>query len=326
MSLSNLSTLHFALSPESNTSLATLCGQFNTYLRLIEAFFGIEVNNRGHDFELVGPENNIKQAQKAIELLFSEASQHKHLSEKHVRLILQSAATFDVDYAFKKDIDRYVIQTPKLTIKPRTPNQLFYIKSMYDFDINFGIGPAGTGKTYLATAFALAALQAEKIRRIVIVRPVVEAGEHLGFLPGDIAEKVNPYLRPIYDSLYDMHNFSAIDKLIEKNIIEIAPLAFMRGRTLNDAIIILDEAQNTTIEQMKMLLTRIGFNSKAIITGDITQIDLTHGKPSGLKNAIDVLKQEAGIGFTFLQTHDVIRHTLVQKIINAYQNHAQKNT
>lgn len=326
MSLSNLSTLNFILTPEDNTRLATLCGHFNTHLHLIEAFFGIEVSNRGHDFELVGPSNNIKQAQKAIELLFVDTAQNKNLSPEQIRLVLQSAATFDINQAFKKDIDRYVIQTPKLNIKPRTPNQLYYIKSMYDFDINFGIGPAGTGKTYLATAFALSALQAEKIRRIVIVRPVVEAGEHLGFLPGDIAEKVNPYLRPIYDALYDMHSFSAVDKLIEKNIIEIAPLAFMRGRTLNDAIIILDEAQNTTIEQMKMLLTRIGFNSKAIITGDITQIDLTKGKPSGLKNAIDVLKQESEIGFTFLQTHDVIRHTLVQKIINAYEHHAQQIT
>ena len=324
MSLSNLSTLHFQLTPENNHYLAAMCGQCNTHLHLMEAYFGIEINNRGHHFELVGLSHNTEQAKCAITTLFDEVAQKKDISTHDIRLILQSTSTFDVKHAFKRDIERYLINTPKLTIKPRTPNQLCYVKSIYDYDINFGIGPAGTGKTYLATAFAVQALVQEKIRRIIIVRPVVEAGEHLGFLPGDIAEKVNPYLRPIYDALYNMYSFSVVDKLIDKNVIEIAPLAFMRGRTLNDAIIILDEAQNTTIEQMKMLLTRIGFNSKAIITGDITQIDLGKGKPSGLKNAIDVLKQEPGIGFTFLQSHDVVRHTLVQKIINAYERHNEQ--
>jgi phosphate starvation-inducible PhoH-like protein len=323
--MSRLINLHFHLTPQNNSQIMSVCGQSDINLHQIEAYFGIEINNRGHHFELIGSQHHVQQAKKSIETLFHEAKNDTYLSAAKIRLVLQSCAALGHQKPFEQQINNYSIKTPKLLIKPRTPNQLAYIKSMSEFDINFGISSAGTGKTYLATAFAVQTLTQEKIRRIIIVKPAVEAGEHLGFLLGDIAEKVNPYLRPIYDALYDMHHFSTVDKLIEKNIIEIAPLAFMRGRTLNDAMIILDEAQNTTVEQMKMLLTRIGFNSKAMINGDITQIDLTKNKLSGLKHAIDVLKNESDIGFTFFQTRDVIRHTLVQKIINAYECYDKKS-
>ncbi|MFI4954611.1 MAG: PhoH family protein, partial [Gammaproteobacteria bacterium] len=215
------------------------------------------------------------------------------------------------------------IQTPRMLIKPRTANQQRYVANMSEFDINFGIGPAGTGKTYLAVARAVDALEQGRVNRIILVRPAVEAGENLGFLPGDLAQKIDPYLRPLYDALYEMYGFESVGKLIQRGIIELAPLAYMRGRTLNDAFIILDEAQNTTPEQMKMFLTRMGFNSIAVITGDITQVDLPKGRPSGLRQAIEVLQKVSDISFTFFQAQDVIRHALVQKIVQAYADYEQ---
>ena len=219
----------------------------------------------------------------------------------------------------------WVIQTKRSTIKPRGVNQRNYVKNIHELDINFGIGPAGTGKTYLAVACAVHALEKDEVRRIVLVRPAVEAGEKLGFLPGDLAQKVDPYLRPLYDALYEMLGFEQVARLIDRNIIEVAPLAYMRGRTLNDAFIILDESQNTTQEQMKMFLTRIGFGAKAVITGDITQVDLPQGKKSGLMHAIKVLNNIKGIGFTHFKAQDVVRHSLVQKIVEAYDEFDQQN-
>jgi phosphate starvation-inducible PhoH-like protein len=221
------------------------------------------------------------------------------------------------------------VRTKRGVIKPRGLNQQRYMRSIQDHDINFGVGPAGTGKTYLAVACAVAALEREEVRRLILARPAVEAGEKLGFLPGDMAQKVDPYLRPLYDALYEMLGFERVAKLIERNVIEVAPLAFMRGRTLNDSFIILDEAQNTTVEQIKMFLTRVGFGSKAVVTGDITQIDLPRNKESGLRHVLEVLKDVDGISFTFFSSHDVVRHPLVQRIVAAYeafeQSEARKN-
>ena len=211
-------------------------------------------------------------------------------------------------------------------IRGRTPNQKHYLSNIQTHDVNFGIGPAGTGKTYLAVACAVAAMDQDRARRLVLVRPAVEAGEKLGFLPGDLSQKIDPYLRPLYDALYEMLGFEKVAKLIERNVIEVAPLAFMRGRTLNEAFIILDEAQNTTVEQMKMFLTRIGFNSTAVITGDITQVDLPPGKQSGLRHVIDILNNESGISFTFFKSRDVVRHPLVARILNAYERHEQDSS
>ena len=211
------------------------------------------------------------------------------------------------------------IQTQRKLIRPRGANQTAYVRSIHDYDLAFGIGPAGTGKTYLAVACAVEALSDENVRRIVLVRPAVEAGERLGFLPGDMSQKVDPYLRPMYDALYDMIGAEKVTRLIEKNVIEIAPLAFMRGRSLNDSFVILDEAQNTSVEQMKMFLTRIGFGSRAVVTGDITQIDLPNDKKSGLRNAMQILEDVDGIGFTFFTPKDVVRHPLVQRIVEAYE-------
>jgi phosphate starvation-inducible PhoH-like protein len=218
-----------------------------------------------------------------------------------------------------------LLQTRRGSIKPRSPNQALYLRNINTHDIIFGIGPAGTGKSYLAVATAIHALEHDKVRRIILVRPAVEAGENLGFLPGDLEQKIDPYLRPLYDALYELMGFERVHQLLERSVIEVAPLAYMRGRTLNDSFIILDESQNTTIEQMKMFLTRIGFNSTAVITGDITQIDLPRGKRSGLKHVMEVLKNTKDISFTFFNAGDVVRHPLVQKIVEAYHKYEQDN-
>lgn len=301
--------LLFILQPEDNRKLANLCGEHDKNLRQIEAYFNVQINNRGHEFTILGNKEAAQKAKQAVLLLFNET---KHLTQAEINLIMQST---------QQHAEKIVtIHTPKITIKPRTKHQSTYLGNIEKYDLNFGIGPAGTGKTYLAVAYAVHALEAEQVGRIIITRPVVEAGERLGYLPGDIAQKVDPYLRPIYDALYEMLGFAQVNKLLDNRIIEIAPLAFMRGRTLNDAIIILDEAQNTTAEQMKMFLTRIGFDSKAIITGDITQIDLPKSQMPGLKNAIEILKGISGIGFCFFDSRDIVRHPLVQKIVEAYED------
>ncbi|MCK4869596.1 MAG: PhoH family protein [Gammaproteobacteria bacterium] len=303
--------MKFTLTPQNNKQLANLCGEHDRNLKQIAKYFNVEIQNRGHDFQITGPRQNTQQAKTTITKLFTIK---KHLTNQEINLTMLSTAT-----KTKSPTKTTTIKTPKLTINPRTPNQTHYLERIKKYDINFGIGPAGTGKTFLAVACAVAALETENIHRIIITRPAVEAGERLGFLPGDISQKVDPYLRPIYDALYDMLGFEQTAKLIDNNIIEIAPLAFMRGRTLNDAVIILDEAQNTTIEQMKMFLTRLGFGSKAIITGDITQIDLPKSIQPGLKHAVNVLKDVKDIGTTYFQASDIVRHPLVQKIVTAYE-------
>ncbi len=315
-----MKTLLLHLQPENTGQLSLLCGELNDHLRQIERHLGIEIGARGFHFKLIGPEDAVQHGESILKTLYQFKGEDLALRQE-LNLLLQSVPNQNRLQPLEKreDFSQGLIKTPKLAVKPRGVNQLRYVKRILQHDINFGIGPAGTGKTFIAVAAAVQALMQEKVSRIVLVRPAVEAGEHLGFLPGDLSQKVDPYLRPMYDALYELMGMEKVLKLIELQTIEIAPLAFMRGRTLNDAFIILDEAQNTTREQMKMFLTRIGFNSTAIVNGDITQIDLPHGKGSGLRHAIDVLANVQGISFTFFESGDVVRHPLVQKIVEAYE-------
>ena len=303
----------FTLEPFEARRFANLCGQFDEHLRLIEQRMGIEIRNRGNQFELVGDPQRTRATENLLHRLYRE-TEAIELSPDMVHLFLRETG---MDEANPK-AEAVSLRTRKGNIRPRGANQQRYVKSILDHDINFGIGPAGTGKTYLAVACAVDALEREQVRRILLVRPAVEAGEKLGFLPGDLSQKIDPYLRPLYDALYEMLGFDHVAKLIEKQVIEVAPLAYMRGRTLNNSFIILDESQNTTVEQMKMFLTRIGFGSTAVITGDITQIDLPRGTRSGLTHVIDVLRDVPGISFTHFKSHDVVRHPLVQRIVEAY--------
>lgn len=305
------------LEPADNRRLASLCGQFDEHLRQLERRLHVEISNRGNRFQIVGTDQAPHRAGDVLQDLY-DATSEMPLTPERVHLYLQQAG-LDVQDASVDDTEQdLLIHTRRCTIKPRGGHQQDYIRNISRYDVNFGIGPAGTGKTYLAVACAVQALEHESVRRLVLVRPAVEAGERLGFLPGDLTQKVDPYLRPLYDALYEMLGFERVAKLIERNIIEIAPLAFMRGRTLNDAFVILDEAQNTTTQQMKMFLTRIGFGSTAVITGDVTQIDLPGNVNSGLMHAGKVLDGVSDIGFTHFDTRDVVRHPLVQKILNAY--------
>lgn len=307
----------FILEPFEARRFANLCGQFDEHLRLIEQRLAIEIRNRGNQFELVGPAETTQAAEQLLRRLYRETNATQ-LSPDLVHLFLQESAVEQL--ASSSTVEAAVaLRTRKGMIRPRGLNQQRYVKSVLNHDINFGIGPAGTGKTYLAVACAVDALEREQIRRILLVRPAVEAGEKLGFLPGDLSQKIDPYLRPLYDALYEMLGFEQVAKLIEKQVIEVAPLAYMRGRTLNNSFIILDESQNTTLEQMKMFLTRIGFGSTAVITGDITQVDLPRGTKSGLTHVIEVLKDVPGISFTHFVSKDVVRHPLVQRIVEAYE-------
>jgi len=322
----NLSThpnqLQFTLEPDDNDRLASLCGQFDEHLRQIERRLGVEITNRGNRFQVIGSGRPAEAARRLIESLF-EATGSEILTPERVHLSLQETSIADMlerSIAMPED-EAGLIRTKRGVIKARGTNQLRYLKNIQGHDINFGIGPAGTGKTYLAVACAVEALEREQVKRLILARPAVEAGEKLGFLPGDMAQKVDPYLRPLYDALYEMLGFERVAKLMERNVIEVAPLAFMRGRTLNDSFIILDEAQNTTIEQIKMFLTRVGFGSKAVVTGDITQIDLPRNKESGLRHVLEVLREVDGISFTFFTAQDVVRHPLVQRIVSAYEAH-----
>ncbi|MGQ7249784.1 PhoH family protein [Halomonas sp. V046] len=306
------------LEPNEPRRLANLCGQRDEHLKLIESRLGVTLRNRGNMFQLAGPGPRVKAAANVVEHLYREA-EASELTPDTVHLFLQEAGLESLEEEPVEESDGEVlIRTPRTLIKPRGLNQQSYVTSVRNHDINFGIGPAGTGKTYLAVAAAVEALNQQEVRRILLVRPAVEAGEKLGFLPGDLAQKIDPYLRPLYDALYEMIGFEQVAKLIERQVIEIAPLAYMRGRTLNNAFIILDESQNTTREQMKMFLTRIGFGSTAVITGDVTQVDLPKGQSSGLIQVLDVLKDTAGIGVTHFAAKDVVRHPLVQRIIEAY--------
>jgi phosphate starvation-inducible PhoH-like protein len=316
--LSTATNLHsFSLEPLESQSFLNLCGQFNEHLKQIERRLGIRLRNRGQHFEVEGEHNQQIACERVIRELFRESLSGTELTPDLVHLFIQEAG-MDMSGAGENEV---IIHTPRGALKARGNNQRRYVKTIRRHEISFGIGPAGTGKTFLAVACAVEALEKEQVRRILLVRPAVEAGEKLGFLPGDLSQKIDPYLRPLYDALYEMLGFEKVAQLIEKNIIELAPLAYMRGRTLNNSFIILDESQNTTMEQMKMFLTRIGFGSTAVITGDITQIDLPRGVPSGLKHANHVLKNVKGIGFTRFVARDVVRHPLVQRIVEAYDIH-----
>src|SRR5690606_27801894 len=285
-----------------------------THLKMLAEHSQTDIAARGQSFQITGDEAAVKQAANMLQL-FAKEAKNEALNPEIVHVILAGNAS-KPDYQ-PQDV---AIRTKAGVITGRSDNQKEYLHNIVTHDINFGIGPAGTGKTYLAVACAVEAFVTDKVRRLVLVRPAVEAGERLGFLPGDLSEKVDPYLRPLYDALYDMLGHNKVEKMLEKNEIEVAPLAFMRGRTLNDAFVILDEAQNTTVEQMKMFLTRTGFNTTVVVTGDITQIDLRPGQESGLKHAMNILQDIKGISFSWFKSKDVVRHSLVQKIVDAYDN------
>ncbi len=303
-----------------------LCGEHNTHLQLLGKKIGLSVNVRGNTINLQGGDWEIELAEKVLlqlyEVIKSEYPIYLNDVDYAIR-ILSGDVSADLKKIF---LDKVYISSHKKTITPKSLNQKEYIDGIRRFDIVFGIGPAGTGKTYLAMAMAISSLVKKEVNRVVLARPAVEAGEHLGFLPGDLYEKVNPYLRPLYDALHDMMDFESASRLIQRGVIEVAPLAFMRGRTLNDAFVILDEAQNATSDQMKMFLTRLGFSSKAVITGDVTQIDLPEGKTSGLIEARALLKDIQGIKFIYFTRDDVIRHPLVQEIIDAYEKMEEEKT
>ncbi len=320
----NLQPYQIKLEPDDSGLLANLCGPVDAHLRQIENRLGITIKNRGNDFQLTGEVKFVNAAGELLKHLYREVGSGTRLTSELVHLFLQESGVESMVDREVDDVDD-LIHTHKKSVKPRGRNQISYVRAIRRYDINFGIGPAGTGKTYLAVACAVEAFEQEKIRRILLVRPAVEAGEKLGFLPGDLSQKIDPYLRPLYDALYELLGFEKVEKLIEKNIIEVAPLAYMRGRTLNDSFIILDESQNTTVEQMKMFLTRIGFGSNVVVTGDITQIDLPHKTQSGLRHVLGVLKGVKGITFTRFSPKDVVRHPLVQRIVEAYEGHEKEN-
>lgn len=315
-------TISTTLEPNNAAHLATLCGQFDAHLKQIEQRLNVGIASRGNRFSISGATEAREAARDLLENLYQAICGGEGLSAETLHVHMQDAGLEVLKEQRASDAETtdnvVVIKTKRAPVKPRGKNQQGYVRAIQDFDINFGIGPAGTGKTYLAVACAVEALLNERVRRILLVRPAVEAGEKLGFLPGDLAQKIDPYLRPLYDALYEMLGFEQVNKYIERNIIEVAPLAFMRGRTLNNAFIILDEAQNTTREQMKMFLTRIGFGSTAVITGDATQIDLPRGAHSGLTHASHILDGVDGISFTYFANKDVVRHPLVQRVVEAY--------
>ena len=313
----------FALEPDDVERLANLCGPFDGHLRQIELRLGVEIANRGGVFRVSGPEPMVARAERFITRLYA-ALDEQPLDSHELHLLLsdvvnEAEQTTPLQPAAGAiEPQDVVIRVKRGSIRGRGANQAKYLHAIAIHDVNFGIGPAGTGKTFLGVASAVEALNEGRVQRLVLVRPAVEAGEKLGFLPGDLAQKVDPYLRPLYDALYEMLGVEKVVKLLERNVIEIAPLAYMRGRTLNDAFVILDEAQNTSIEQMKMFLTRLGFGSTAVITGDLTQIDLPKHQKSGLRDAVDVLGKVEGLSFTFFEARDVVRHPLVQRIVRAY--------
>lgn len=306
----------------STQELAAICGPFDQHIQQIEQRLTVRILHRGGQFALEGREQAVESTNQVLQSLLSDVKSGSDITADHVHLTIQ-----EFHYQHQADDDNddddqlTIIRTKKMSVKPRGRNQQAYVRCVLTHDINFGIGPAGTGKTYLAVACAVQALLNDEIERILLVRPAVEAGEKLGFLPGDLSQKVDPYLRPLYDALYEMLGFETVDKLIERNVIEVAPLAYMRGRTLNNAFVILDESQNTTREQMKMFLTRIGFGSTAVINGDPSQIDLPRGQASGLRHASTVLEGVDGISFTWFTSKDVVRHPLVQRIVDAYDKH-----
>jgi len=313
-----LSQRDFALEPSDGERLANLSGPFDEHLRQIELRLGIEIASRGNVFRLSGPETHVRIGERVLRELYDETVSET-LTGAQINLRLSESGIDALDEKAAEGAQTIAVKVKRGTVRGRGANQVRYLHAIATHDINFGVGPAGTGKTYLAVAMAVDALNDNRVQRLVLVRPAVEAGEKLGFLPGDLTQKVDPYLRPLYDALYEMLGIDKVSRLIERNVIEIAPLAYMRGRTLNDSFVILDEAQNTTTEQMKMFLTRIGFGSVAVVTGDVTQIDLPRNIKSGLRDAIEVLHDVDGISFTFFTAKDVVRHPLVQRIVRAYE-------
>ena len=311
----------FTLEPDDVERLANLSGPFDAHLRLVELRLGVEIANRGNVFRVSGRDADVvARTERLLRQLYDDAA-GEALDEHAIHLRLGAYADDGKDTASTNDhaIQEIAVRVKRGTLRGRGANQQKYLQAIASHDINFGVGPAGTGKTFLAVAMAVDALNQSRVQRVILVRPAVEAGEKLGFLPGDLTQKVDPYLRPLYDALYEMLGVEKVARLLEKNVIEIAPLAYMRGRTLNDAFVILDEAQNTTIEQMKMFLTRLGFGSTAVITGDMTQTDLPRHVKSGLRDATEVLRGVDGVSFTFFEARDVVRHPLVARIVNAYE-------
>ena len=333
---SQKNTTRVALEPANIDRIQMLCGPFDDNLKQIEKRLSVSIDYNLNEFEITGSDSGCNAAKTVLQKLYVDTAPIKgeaqditptqvNLALVESRILDQNDDDNDEDNPYSVQYGKEVnIKTKKGVIKPRTPNQAQYVKNIVANDITFGIGPAGSGKTYLAVAAAVDALERQEVRRILLTRPAVEAGEKLGFLPGDLSQKVDPYLRPLYDALFEMLGFERVEKLMERQVIEIAPLAYMRGRTLNDSFIILDESQNTTIEQMKMFLTRIGFNSKAVVTGDITQIDLPRNVKSGLKHAVEVLNGVEGLSFNFFEAKDIVRHPVVARIEKAYEKNEEK--
>ena len=317
---SELTHRELVLEPADHARLANLNGPLDEHLRQLELRLGVEIGNRGNQYRVSGIEPAVDVAAKLLRALYASTATET-LSPPQINLALQESGVEALAQGDGHAATGVSIKVKRGVVRGRGPSQVHYLERIAAHDLNFGVGPAGTGKTFLAVASAVAALDQSKVQRLVLVRPAVEAGEKLGFLPGDLVQKVDPYLRPLYDALYEMLGFEKVAKLIERSVIEVAPLAFMRGRTLNDAFVILDEAQNTTVEQMKMFLTRIGFGSVAVVTGDLTQVDLPKGMKSGLRHAVEVLREVPGISYTWFEAKDVVRHPLVQRIVRAYEAH-----
>ena len=321
MQTSQESYKDISLSPSSADRIALFVGELNGNIKLIEKTFSVKIFHKGDNIKITGAAKDTKYAAKAIKDLYGLTNKNLELTKETVHLCIQSYHNLRLADKEDKFMEEIVIQTPKKLIKSRSKNQQDYLKNIKKYELNFGVGPAGTGKTYLAVAAAVDAFISNKVQKIILIRPAIEAGEKLGFLPGDLAQKVDPYLKPLYDALYEMMGNEKVNKLIEKEVIEIAPLAYLRGRTLNNSFIIIDESQNTSIDQMKMVLTRLGYGSRAVVNGDLGQIDLPKTSTSGLKNILEVLDKESDIGITHFDSQDVVRHPLVRKIINAYRKY-----
>ena len=320
------SLANLELNPNNADVLIRFVGELNKNIKLVEKNFNVKIFQNGNKISISGDEENIKKASNALIDLYASTSNGMELSREKIQMVMNNNEDLQAVSASSENIKEYVIKTPKKIVKPRGKNQNNYLSNMNNYEVNFGVGPAGTGKTYLAVAKAVEMLVNENVKKIILIRPAVEAGEKLGFLPGDLSQKVDPYLRPLYDALYEMLGFEQVVRLLEKEILEVAPLAYLRGRTLNNAFIIMDESQNTSVDQMKMFLTRMGFGSFAIINGDMTQIDLPKNIESGLGHALKVLDGLEDIGFTVFNSKDVVRHPLVRKIVDAYdQFDQQKN-
>jgi len=321
MQTSQESYKDISLSPSSADRIAVFVGELNGNIKLIEKTFSVKIFHKGDNIKITGAAKDTKYAAKAIKDLYGLTNKNLELTKETVHLCIQSYHNLRLADKEDKFMEEIIIQTPKKLVKSRSKNQQDYLKNIKKYELNFGVGPAGTGKTYLAVAAAVDAFISNKVQKIILIRPAIEAGEKLGFLPGDLAQKVDPYLKPLYDALYEMMGNEKVNKLIEKEVIEIAPLAYLRGRTLNNSFIIIDESQNTSIDQMKMVLTRLGYGSRAVVNGDLGQIDLPKTSTSGLKNILEVLDEESDIGITHFDSQDVVRHPLVRKIINAYRKY-----